>query len=261
MSLENDEEIDELSGIRFEPPYFVKDGITWYPEIGPKGNAILVKSKEPMKSHLPTLWELDADQNINEFYDEIFIPYKQQSIGVVLFKGAIENYDPQRVLDIENHLADFAEDCADDMEIFALIDASNVKDIFDFYLLSNPALQDRLHIAWKAPHSECLVNFAWEVGKPSRGWISQNKMEITLSDAFHTALCLPPVFSSNEGKVRKTFYRLQDEGVQFKAVSEEQLALEWCGLETIYVDPQVVSPIGKRHLQGFLAAGGHIIEV
>ena len=54
--------------------------------------------------------------------------------------------------------------------------------------------------------------------------------------------------------------RWRKEEKTFRILSEAKLTDEWAELETLWVIPRALTPQGKRKLQGFLAAGGRVVE-
>ncbi len=43
-----------------------------------------------------------------------------------------------------------------------------------------------------------------------------------------------------------------------KMVGESKLSIAWDGLDCIYVIEDLLTPFGRRQLQGFIAAGGEV---
>jgi len=71
------------------------------------------------------------------------------------------------------------------------------------------------------------------------------------SDAFCTQAALT--------ELEEIFKHLEKNRISFRMISEIFLTEEWNGIEQLYVS-KAVSPQGKRMLQGFVAAGGTILE-
>ena len=72
-------------------------------------------------------------------------------------------------------------------------------------------------------------------------------------------ICLPLIenFTQEiEEELSALILELQKQDISFRLISEAFLTEEWNELETLYVLSKAISPLGKRKLQGFCAAGG-----
>lgn len=77
------------------------------------------------------------------------------------------------------------------------------------------------------------------------------------------AVCLPSDAYCNRkilARLDAILYDLKAKGIPFRIISEEKLTEEWEGLDRLIVISEAISPLCKRKLQGFAAAGGEIIE-
>jgi hypothetical protein len=77
------------------------------------------------------------------------------------------------------------------------------------------------------------------------------------------ALCLPSDAYCDRkilARLDVVMHDLKAKDVQFRIISEEKLTEEWEGLDQLIVIKESISPLAKRKLLGFAAAGGEIIE-
>ena len=76
------------------------------------------------------------------------------------------------------------------------------------------------------------------------------------------AICLPPIGmiddASAEG-LRRLFDKVEKLGIPFRVIPEGFLTVSWDGLDVIYVVEELITPQGKRMLDGFRAAGGQVV--
>ena len=68
-----------------------------------------------------------------------------------------------------------------------------------------------------------------------------------------------PRFTSDASMVKSLFDSLVKKNTSFKVISEDQLALEWEGLDQIFLVEGSLAPTSMRLVAGFQAAGGTVV--
>lgn len=149
----------------------------------------------------------------------------------------------------------------DTIPCFALLDASSIQ---------SPSLVAQLVTKERYPNIclgvkgfEGLVgDFGWECSGLKLGGIYQHVPK-EISSLPNIGICFPPMsvcLSSKFEKLEVAMKSLLAKQTPFRIIPETLLTTEWDGLDYLVVDRTVVSVQGKRKLQGFIAAGGTILE-
>ncbi len=77
-----------------------------------------------------------------------------------------------------------------------------------------------------------------------------------------TGICVPLIENFTQGieeELSALILELQNQEISFRMISEAFLTEEWNELEKLHVLSKAISPLGKRKLQGFCAAGGVVV--
>lgn len=223
------------------------------------------------------LWEMDFQWDASAFlsssaflaygraleeFTKLSAPFAEQTFGVCLYRGNADIpffefshwedrfYEWIDELEIEDahphyfhvfkadlfasYLHRLVSFLPDTMQSFALFDADGI---------SSPAFRAQLFSSHRFEH----VRVSFE---------EQDK-------SLPLGLCLPsdPYCDQKTlARLDAVIYDLQGKGIPFRIICEEKLTEEWDGLDRLIVISDAVSPLCKRKLQGFAAAGGEIIE-
>lgn len=150
------------------------------------------------------------------------------------------------------------------LEWFARVDASNVKDDLEFYQLANRARYEHLHIFWKGSNPNLMADLVWDVGVPSQGYVAPKSLDLNGQDAIQTAWCLPSAWEIRPEVLqqqRDLMSWLESSGINSRPIPQEKISLYWQGLDTIFAFSQQMKPAATRQLAGFCAAGGTVVTI
>lgn len=236
------------------------------------------------------------EARLRQFCETMIQEWEAETLGIHLFQGTLEdilsfpwdevqhqNYTSWLLqikgkhcltdADLRKHYActvlnDFlgllTSGIPEQTEWFVSLDVSELSDLNQFYLLSNPARFEHLHIFWKCPSHLFLSDLVWSTGTPLRGFKADLSLEITPPERFSSAWCLPLAWNLDEQSIEycKSIQWILDQNeILARPIAEEKISLEWQGLDTIFVDGTLISDKGRRQLAGFCAAGGQVVSV
>ncbi|MGE0670766.1 MAG: hypothetical protein AB7O89_07525, partial [Parachlamydiales bacterium] len=150
----------------------------------------------------------------------------------------------------------------DGLAPLALIDARGSNCLAQAALMFSRRRFEHVHLAvWGSPLP--VPGLCWQTGGSFSGWIGPNSPIAAPASVPNRALCLPQDdFCTLEffGELDELLENLLQSGDPFRLVCEERLTEEWDGLDQLILFPGQTSPQGKRMVQGFIAAGGSIID-
>lgn len=150
------------------------------------------------------------------------------------------------------------------VEWFAKVDAGSILDEMNFYLMSNPARYDHLHIFWKAPKDTSKANLIWEKGIPMLGYTAERNKKISYLEDISLGWCLPPVWNLDPEKQQEQQHVLawlEENNIEHRPIPLEKISLYWQGLDTIIAFSSQATVQSRRQLAGFCAAGGTVVAV
>ena len=141
--------------------------------------------------------------------------------------------------------------------VLLLFDCSKMQDPFEFAQIFAP---DRYSL-----FTLCLENApltfgycCWNAGKAPLGYIGKNKQQQIIVQPCSAGMILPR-FNSDFLPHKPLLESLTTQNIDFKIISEDSLAMEWDGLDTLYVHKTGLAPTTLRMIDGFSAAGGSVV--
>ncbi len=229
---------------------------------------------------------------IEEFLRRLWKPFKENSIGVSLFRGSVnfteaflwteqheEHYAekaqeypllPKTLLKqifaadvLVEYLHRLASFLPDTLLVFCLLDVSFVKSSAELAVLLSKERFQHILLGLKKSRTP-LGHLNWEEGACLGGWIGRGAPYFSSVPDIKTAVCLPTgekISSEVLALLDKTFENLGRFDVPFRIVEENRLNESWDGIDDLLVLTSSLSHQGLRKLQGFLAAGGRIISI
>lgn len=179
---------------------------------------------------------------LDHFAATLWKSHQQQTVGICLYAGRPD-------------VAWMVKDGPADIDAFAeylhrlasfLPDEAAVFCRFDVGHLASPAQIAKLLSKERFAHLELRVEGTRLFSMPRAA----------------VGVCLPLLenFTAEaEGQLDALIADLQQKGTPFRIIPEAFLTEEWNELETLYVLESFLSPLGKRKLLGFRAAGGIVL--
>jgi hypothetical protein len=146
-------------------------------------------------------------------------------------QSAHEETHLKRLFTAEAFVAYFqmlAHKLPDEMELIIRLDASNTGTLAQTLHLLSPERFEHFRLEWDAPKTSAL------------------------------GVCFPPDALCSQEILTKINGILAEKAV--KPVYENLLTEQWDGLDELIIFPEGLSPLGKRKLAGFQAAGGIVRE-
>ena len=236
------------------------------------GEAILRAKKSIQKGFL-ILWELQfsllegslEDEarfltfhlNIQHFNEIIWIHFRENSLGVALFRGELSLQQKESVVD---YLKSLAALLMDDVHCFLFFDTSLVFDPTTYFRLVSQEVFGHFHLFLKGPCAEsypfAVPAFGWGHARSSLGFCSHMLMTHLPQSRVTHALCLP-----KEIDLKYLHSVIEAFGsIPFRVIHEDVLTHEWDGIDTLIIFPNGQSEKVRRKIRGFIAAGGQIIN-
>lgn len=208
-------------------PAGMRSDLKWEKELQEARN-----SKDPILWHLDFSLEEPLDEAqflslqiaVDYFKASILEEFAAKTLGVTVYRGAppkVEKLEFLRLL-----LAILP------LDLFLEIDASSMSLQELFLFLSLDLLYDFHLLLERAPFKFC--------------------------EKAPSALLLPETFT--EAFFSKVEALLPQIG-ELRICKEGRLNEQWEGVETLFFDPSLLSPLGTRMLQGFVAASGKLVQI
>lgn len=146
----------------------------------------------------------------------------------------------------------------DAVQPMVLLDAGRIRQPLDSVLLTDRQQYRGFAMAVRGSDWPGRM-LGWD--RPSvHGLLARQRLESpTELSQPKIGLCLPSKFAINYD-----FSALQkcvESNRHLRLLSEDSLTSDWDGLDVILVDDTTLSPLGRRQLQGFLAAGGRVVAI
>jgi hypothetical protein len=146
---------------------------------------------------------------------------------------------------------------------FAFFDASSIESPAVAAQLFSKERFQYLHLGLKGAEFP-FVGLALETEMPSAGWCGDRDLaSVCRCGSPALALCLPSDAYCDRAilsQLEHLMHTLRRKAIAFRLICEEKLTEEWNGLDRLIVIPESISAQGKRKLQGFIAAGGEVVE-
>lgn len=181
---------------------------------------------------------------IDHFKETVWKDYHRFSKGVLLYKGSSdfsqEMKEPFSGLQARNVAANYLNQLA----------AGIPDEIQPYILFDKPADDSLLHILSGDPE---LYGRALPLYVGEEGYASSEERSL--------AVLMPPIDEMREEALRPFQDLFHKIAMPYKKISEQRLISCWHGLDQILYSEEVLSPHGRRQLNGFIAAGGEAIEL
>jgi hypothetical protein len=206
--------------------------------------------------------------SVNHFVKTLAYEFKKHTMGVSLYRGDMhvkdldseyeikENVDRllfQQKIAVE-YLSLLAAALPGWLDPYLFLDASSYQNPLKFL---NPSRFEPFKVAVKGS----------DLPFPVLGWHKNGLNGFSAEEIFNPleipiiGLCLPIGMQDHLDAIEKACAQLLNDSIAFKIIPENNLTAQWDGLEMIIFDPTVLTPQGKRMLQGFCAAGGTAVSI
>lgn len=194
---------------------------------------------------------------LDTFYETIYTHYKEDTIGVILYKGRspLENAPLEHLEALRSYLPQ-------DLHCLLCFDCQESCDPLTYARHFAADRYYRFVLALKnAPiQLNCCI---WQEGKGSLGYIGKNVPQPNDS-LLEIGILLPRTGVLDEtaySSLNETMNSYIKQGIPFKVISEEFLAQEWDGLEELIIQRTSLLPTTLRTIEGFTAAGGKVTSL
>ncbi len=149
----------------------------------------------------------------------------------------------------------------DTINSFVLLDAGQGDD---FALKAQLLSKERYpHLLVGVKNSSGLGGeFAWEGEALSLGRLARTPHALQRTEPPRYGVCLPSLQKRrycDSVALNEIFATLIERKCHFRVIPESILTTEWHGLDCLFVVSDLLSPQGRRKLQGFCAAGGVVV--
>jgi hypothetical protein len=201
---------------------------------------------------------------VKHFSKELWPLFAERSVGVNLFSGSLEGLsDVVYSHELEEGFLESRAPAEDPLTQRALFARDVLADFLQLLLPSLPAdaipfVEFDLHgVHDRYLALRLLEDEAWEHFSVQRraGWSTAAPGEENVG------LVLPaPDFQAALSSVEweRVYSTIESSG---RLIQERDITIRWHGLDALIVFSRTVSPLGKRMLQGFCAAGGTVVSV
>lgn len=218
---------------------------------------------------------------IDHFKKSLFSQFEKETEGAILYKGTLKfqtiawtweeeelflheesQTDFHKALFFRDLCFDFLKTLSsafpDTLALFLLFERGENTTWGEYLALITPLCFDIFKIATKEKLSSKLQVMGWNHGEASLGYFGRSFYSSPPKVFSNSGLLLPHPSHIDE-KVLNTLEKL---GVEFalRLIPEELLTQEWHGLEKLLIFSQNLSFQGKRKVNGFIAAGGEVID-
>lgn len=226
---------------------------------------------------------------LDEFSAKIWPTFRDQTFGVVLYRGIFNPASSFPLSKWEHSYAEWRESQSITEDCYALYCAQNFAEylhrlisflpdavlpfiMLDVSAISSPAKAAQLfskehfehtHLIFKG--SPCpFSGITWEEGELAQGWMGNLPQIATEKLPPPLGIYLPKdqmIDASILTQLDGLIASLIREQTPFRIISEEKLTEQWDGLDRLIVPEKAISKQGKRKLLGFVAAGGTVTTV
>ncbi len=144
----------------------------------------------------------------------------------------------------------------------AMINVSDSSSLAQAALIYSRRRFEHVHLAVSGTPLP-IPGLCWRVGGSFAGWIGSVNPMTELASAPNRAVCIPQDRNCDAlflDKLENLLQYLLRSGKPFRLVCEERLSEEWDVLDQLILFPDQTSVQGERMLQGFIAAGGVMID-
>ncbi len=214
--------------------------------------------------------------SLEHFRDTLWKKFKDHTVGVCLYKGTA-NYSQELIWDdqlTQNYLTWDMAFIKDNCEIsetylkslfardavaeYLTLMANRMPDAMQIFIVLNMDFSLNLMLEAQLTHRERFARFHLIV---NNGRLPNTSMR---DKKVNKGVCLPDYHLIDPKYYRGLDVAVKDllnRKLSFKVIPEAFLTHEWDGLDYLLVEPQGISAIGMRKLQGFCAAGGTVVTL
>lgn len=238
---------------------------------------------------------------VEHFVDALWSSFQSQSFGVSFYRGALDfshffPWDDEQRENLQFWLADrglesrtedelqkdeegrflIQQFCCDavveylellstrlppNLAAFALLEAYSVHSpVIEAALLSRERFQHIHPILRGGDQSHRLLR--WEGGSFDSGFIGRWNAKYEKLPEASIGLCLPAAEKVSVALLRQLEQAVEGrDPLSYRFISEECLTEEWGGLDQLLYVEDGVSVLGRRKLDGFVAAGGELAPI
>ncbi len=215
------------------------------------------------------LWELEFDLesgsleedarflalqlNVQHFNDTIWSEFQDHTFGVALFRGKISS-------EIVDYLKSLGALLSDAITCFLYVDSSSAQTVGHWIQELEPENLGHFQLILKGAYAEkypfALKALGWGHSASPVGYSSQEILKTAPQAHIKYGICLPN--TPNWDQFNQLVHFL--EGTTFRVIPENLLTHEWDGIDMLIVFSEQISAMARRKIQGFLAAGGEVIN-
>lgn len=298
---DEEEDIIISEGITWDKPFYALNGLPFVPMIfdGPpadlqgKFNAVTiqidgrlqadlswsearVQAFQAIERRLAILWEIDLSLfsrlrfplehqsqylslrlSVEHFRDTLWKEFGSSSLGLVLFRGSAEELFVNRDAALE-YMALLGGCLPDTAARYLLVEVPLGWNPMFQAQFFHPDHFEQFNLIIKGS-SLPFRSIGWD--KPLfHGYFGKESAAIQPHIDVKTGLCLSLKEKQYPG-LENPLNHLLAEKIPFKIISESHLTTEWDGLDYLICVPTDLSAEGMRKLQGFCAAGGHVVSL
>jgi hypothetical protein len=194
---------------------------------------------------------------LDEFRNRLLNRFEEHVEAVILYRSTCP-FTSIHERDIQMDYLDLLrQELPDTLITLLLFDCTSMQDAFSFARLFSP---DRFSLFTLAlTNAPLLLSSAcWNNGNALLGYIGRDLAQNTPKKCSKGLLL--PRFTSNSDSLKPLLDSLVTNNELFKIISEDNLALEWDGLDVLYVQKTCLEATSLRMIDGFIAAGGVVID-
>ncbi len=222
---------------------------------------------------------------IEEFINKIWKEFSSETFGLILYRG--DGDFSKRILNVRQRFLEErgGEESPFQQELYAaelfaqylhrlvsflpeglapiaMINASSSSSLAQAALLYSRRRFEHVHLAVCGTPLP-IPGLCWRNGGSFVGWIGTANPMTEPASVPNRAVCLPQDDNCDAeflDKLESLLESLLRSRESFRLVCEERLTEEWNGLDELILFSDLTSPRGKRMVQGFITAGGAIID-
>lgn len=194
---------------------------------------------------------------LDEFRNRLLTPFQEHVEAVILYRSrtpfsSLEERDIQM-----DYLDLLRQELPDDLITLLLFSCDTLQDPYSFARLFSP---DRFNMFTLAlANAPLLLSCCcWNTGKALLGYVGRDISNNTPQKC--SKALLMPRFTSDAQSLQPLLNELVSKKECFKLISEDYLALEWDGLDELYIQKSSLGATSLRMVDGFVAAGGVVID-
>jgi hypothetical protein len=194
--------------------------------------------------------------SLEHFRDTLWQQFRKESVGLCIYRGPADLNHGLHLDAASEYLDHLAQRLPDTIPQYILLDATKVDDALQRALLLTKERYFHFTLGVTGARG-CGGDLGWNQAPLAMGFIGREVPKVAY-EAPVCAICLPPLEAINaktEPLLRRLFDKVE---VPFRVIPESYLTISWDGLDVIYVAEELVTPQGKRMLDGFRAAGGQV---